>query len=69
MTQINPSAKQRQTHGHGEQSCGCQQGTDCGRKGLGGWGQQMQTVTYRMNKKQGPTIEDRELYLLFNDKP
>ena len=23
MTQMNPSAKQRQTHGHGEQFCGC----------------------------------------------
>ena len=23
MTQMHPSAKQRQTHGHGEQFCGC----------------------------------------------
>ena len=79
MTQMNPSAKQRQTHRHGEQFCGCKrewivEGMDGGGNGLwrewiGGWGQQMQTITYRMNKKQGPTVQHRELYLLFSDKP
>ena len=27
-----------------------------GRKGLGIWGWQMQTIMYRMDKQQGPTI-------------
>ena len=27
-----------------------------GRDGLGVWGRQMQTVTYRMDKQQGPTV-------------
>ena len=39
MTQMNPSTKQRQTHGHGEQSCGCKrewmvEGMDGGGNGL-----------------------------------
>ena len=35
MTHINLSRKQKQTHGHKEQMCGCQQG---GRKERDGWG-------------------------------
>ena len=33
--------------------------------GLGVWGQQIQTLTCRMDKKQGPTVEPRELYLIY----
>ena len=29
---------------------------------MGGWGQQMEAIIYRMDKKQGPTVEHRELY-------
>ena len=32
-----------------------------GRDGLGVWEQQMQTIIYRLDK-QGPTVQDRELY-------
>ena len=39
MTQINLSMKQKQTHRHREQTCGCQEGV--AGEGLGGWGQQM----------------------------
>ena len=37
--------------------------------GLGVWGQQMQTLTYRMDKKQGPTVEPREPYSIPCNKP
>ena len=30
--------------------------------GLGVWGQGMQTITYRMDKQQGPTVQHRGLY-------
>ena len=31
-----------------------------GRDGLGVWGQQVQTIIYRMDKQQGPAVEHRE---------
>ena len=37
MTQTNLSTKQKLTHGHREQICGCQGGGSCGRDGGGGW--------------------------------
>ena len=40
-----------------------------GKEGLGVWEQQMQTVIYRMNKQQGPTVQHRELYSVSCDKP
>ena len=49
ITQINLFMKQKQTHRHREQSCGCQ---EVGRDGLGVWDQQMQTIIYRMDKQQ-----------------
>ena len=54
------SMKQKQTHRHRDQTCGYQGGG--GRDGLGVWGQQMQTIIYRMDKQQGPTVEHRKLY-------
>ena len=42
---------------------------DCGGGGLQVWDQQMQTSIYRMEKLQGPTVEDRELYSISCDKP
>ena len=36
---------------------------------LGFWDQQMQTITYRMNKQQGPTLQHRELCSISCDKP
>ena len=54
MTQMNLFTKQ--THRHREQTCGCQGGGCWGRDGLGVWDQQMQTIIYRMDKQQGPTV-------------
>ena len=65
MTQTNLSTKQ--THRHREQTCGGQGGWGGGRDGWGIWDQQMQTSTYRMDKKQGPTVEHRELYSISRD--
>ena len=36
---------------------------------LGVWNQQIQTITYRIYKPQGPMINQRQLYLIFGDKP
>ena len=33
-----------------------------GMDGARVWGEQMQTVTYRMDKQQGPTVQHGELY-------
>ena len=46
------SAKQKQTHGHREQTCGCQGGG--GRRkwdGWGVWGWLMQTTTFRIDNQ------------------
>ena len=53
---MNLSVKQKQIHRHREQTHGCQEGAEVGRDGLGVWDQQMQTITYRMDKQQGPTV-------------
>ena len=37
--------------------------------GLELWDQQMQTIIYRMDKQQGPTVQHRELYSISCDKP
>ena len=66
---MNLSMKQRQTHGHREQTCGCQGGGGWERNGLGVWDQQMQTGIYRMDKQQGLTIQHREIYSMSCDKP
>ena len=43
------SMKERQTHRHGEELGGCH-GGGSGREGLGGWGSQMPTVMYEMDR-------------------
>ena len=53
---MDTSMKQKQTHRHREETCGCQGGGGWGRSGLGVWGSKMQTITYRMGKQQGPTV-------------
>ena len=65
---MNLSTKQKETHGHEAQTCSCQEGGEGEWDGLGVWGQQMQTITYRMNKQQGPTLQNRELYLISWDR-
>ena len=49
---MNLPTKQKQTHRHTEQTCGCQGGGGWEKDGVGGCGQQMQTITYRMDKQQ-----------------
>ena len=46
---MNVSAKQKQALGHRDEICGCQGGG--GRRGMGVWGWQMQTITFRMDKQ------------------
>ena len=38
MAQMNLSMKQKQNHGHGEQTGGCQGGENWGKDGVGGRG-------------------------------
>ena len=47
---MNLSTKQKLTHRHGEQTCGCQGGGGRERDGLGVWGWQMQTITFRTDR-------------------
>ena len=37
--------------------------------GLGVWDQHMKTITYSMDKQQGPTVQHKELYSISCDKP
>ena len=53
---MNLSTKQKQICRYREQTCGCQGGKGWGRVKLGVWDQQMQTIIYRMDKQQGPTV-------------
>ena len=57
------STKQKQPHRHRDQTCGCLGGQGGGR--LGGWGWWMQTIIFRMDKQQGPTVLHRELYSIY----
>ena len=69
LTQMNLSMKQKQIHRHRVQTCGCQGGGGQGKDGLGVWGEQMQTITYRMDKQKGPTVQHMEPYAIPCDKP
>ena len=42
---MNLSMKLKQTQGHREETYGCQ-----GEGWIGGWGQQIQTIIYKMDK-------------------
>ena len=44
-------------------------GEGMAESGLGVWDLQMRTITYRMDKQQGPTVQHRELYSISCDKP
>ena len=55
---------------HREQTGGLPRGRGGWEKGgVGVWGQQMQTGIHRMDKQQGPTVQQRELYSISCDKP
>ena len=69
---MNSCTKQKETHRHREQTCGCRRGGGGGggrREGGGVWGQQMQAIIYRLDKQQGPTVQHRELDSIPCDKP
>ena len=65
---MNPLMKQKQTHGYREQICTCQMGGFWGRDVVGGWGQQLLAIIYKMDKQQGPTVQHGELYSISYDK-
>ena len=52
------------TESQRKQICGCWGMGGVRKNGLGIWDQQMQTVIYRRDKQQGPTIQHRELQYL-----
>ena len=49
----DPTYKTERDHGYGEQMCGCQGGGGWGARwgGLGVWRQQMQTITFGVDKQ------------------
>ena len=51
------STEQKETHGHREKTCGCQGGK---RDGLRVSDQQVQTIIYKTDNQQGPTVLHRE---------
>ena len=61
MAQMNLSIEQKQPHRLREQTCGYQ---ELGKEWeeLGIWSQQMQSITFRMDKQCGPAVQHRELY-------
>ena len=66
---MNLSVKQKQSQGHREQIGGFQGGSGRERVKVGVWDQKMRTGKYRMNGQQSPTVQHRELYSIFCDKP
>ena len=56
MIQMSLPMEQIQTHRHREQICGCQVGGGWQRDEVRGWGQQMETVTYRLDEQQHPPV-------------
>ena len=62
------STKQKETHGHTEQTCGCQGGGSLKKGWIRGLELQVQTHIYRMDK-QDPSLLHRKLYSLSYDKP
>lgn len=59
MAQMNLPTEQKQTHRHGEQTCGCQGGGS----GLDGeFGLNGRKLWHRVDKQWGPAVLDRELY-------
>ena len=65
MAQMNLCTKQKLTHRHRGQTCGCQRR----RGGGGGLGLVEATITFRMGKQQDPDVQHRKLYSMSYDKP
>ena len=67
MTEINFSMKQKQTHGHREQTCDCQAGR---RVGCAlGFGSADANYYIQDGETNGPAADHRELYSLPCDQP
>ena len=62
---MNLTMQQKQTRRQREETCGCQGGGYEWED----WGQWMQTITFRMNKQGGPTVQHSELYSVSQDRP
>ena len=63
---IRTYLQNRKSHSHREQTCACQ-----GGRGQGGMDWEfgiMQTITWRMDKQQGLTVQPRELHSISCDK-
>ena len=65
---MNLFTKQKQTHRHRKQTYGYQKGKGRGRDKLGVWDQQIQTIIYKIDRQQGPTVQHRELYSISCNK-
>ena len=50
-----------ETDSQREQTCGCQVGRGREWDGPGVWGQQVQTITFGMDKQWDPIVQHREL--------
>ena len=61
-TQINILMKEKQTYHYRGQRCGCREGGGWERNGLGFQDQEIQAITYRLDKQQGSNIYHGELY-------
>ena len=58
---MNLSTEKKQTHRHGEQTCGCQDGWEKEWNRLGVWGQQMQTITFKVDGEWDPVVQQKEM--------
>ena len=62
---MNLSTKQKETHRHREQTCGCHGGGGREWDGWGVWGWYVQTIKFRMEKQWGASSQHRELFFFF----
>ena len=66
---MNLFIKEKQIYRHRKQTYGYQRGKAEGRDKLGVWDQEIQTIIYKINKQQGPTLQHRALYSISCNKP
>ena len=62
---MNLLTKQKQTHGHRKQIYGYQKENSKTERKLGIWDEQIQTIIYNTGKQQGPTVQQKELYIQY----
>ena len=60
----DPIYKTETHHGHGKQTCGCQQGEGKEWDGWQVWGWWIQTVMFGMNGQWAFTVQHRELWVI-----